>query len=148
MSIQSKIIESGRNPPEAFIIFDDCLDQYQFTSPLFTDLITQYRHYHISVIIATQYVYKTPPTVRECSQYAVLFRQTTERSINAIHESFGEMFSSSQNEFSKFLQENTNDHQFILYNAYSDSDNPRDAYQIMKAPANLPDVQIAFDIKA
>ena len=61
-----KIQEDSEAKHRAFIIFDDCLDVKCFASQLFVDLVTQYRHWNISVLIATQYIYRVPPTVREC----------------------------------------------------------------------------------
>lgn len=77
-------IQKQNQDKPAFIIYDDCLPQKAFKSEIFTNLITQYRHYNITVIIATQYIYKVPPTLREGTTYTAIFLQSTRRSIQAI----------------------------------------------------------------
>jgi len=123
-----------------FVIFDDCLEA--FNSNLFTDLSTQYRHYNISLIVSTQYIYKVPPTFRECASAAAIFRQTTERSIRALYDSFGQWFK-DYGDFCEYLLENTGEHKFIMFDAKSAGDKSS-AYKIMKSPSNLPNFEYIF----
>jgi len=143
MSIQKRIIENGYQPQEAFVIFDDCLDVFE--SATFKKLIVMYRHYHITIIIATQYINKVNPTVRECCAFALLFRTTTERSLEAITSSFGQQF--LKHGFDEFLQAKTSNYQFILVDNDSSSEDITDIYQVMLCPKDIPKFQLKFKTK-
>ena len=56
MNIQKTQIEANGSAPRAFLILDDCLSVKAFTSQTFLSLSTQFRHYNISIIVATQYL--------------------------------------------------------------------------------------------
>lgn len=140
-----KIQEDSLAKHRAFVIFDDCLDAKCFSSQLFSDLITTYRHWNISVIIATQYIYRVPPTIRECCRYAVMFRMTTKRSIQALFESFGTFFNNYE-EFRKYLLEKTQNYYFILMDRNSKSDKVADVYKCLKVPSpeQIPEFAYSF----
>jgi len=122
----------------AFLILDDCLEERAFRSQLFTDLCTQFRHYNISFILSTQYIYKVPPTLRECSTGAIMFRQTTDASMDALWRSFGQWFGKCQ-DFKQYLLENTGDHKFIFFQPETSHEETIDeVYKVMKSPANIP----------
>jgi GTPase SAR1 family protein len=73
MNIQiTQMHQSGEAKP-AFIIFDDMIGSVNFTTPLFSKLITTYRQYNILLIFTTQYLFKVPPVLRECT-YFVTFK--------------------------------------------------------------------------
>lgn len=144
MKLQSKLIENGIIN-DCFLILDDCLT-CDYNKELFTDLITQYRHYHITVIISTQYIYKVNPTIRECANYAMLFRQSTKRSIEAVYESFGAHFDNYES-FKQYITNNTDDHKFIFVDINSDQDDIDNIYQVMKAPKKIPKFLLKFSEK-
>ncbi len=92
MAIQKTQIEANGSAPRAFLILDDLLSQKAFSSQTFINLSTQFRHFNISIIISTQYIYRLSPTFRESASHAVIFKQTTMRSITALYESYGSRF--------------------------------------------------------
>src|SRR5687768_9029128 len=60
MNKQAKLIEKGIIK-EAFVIMDDCLDDPgEFKSAALKKLSTQCRHYHITLIMSTQYCNALP----------------------------------------------------------------------------------------
>jgi len=144
MNIQKKIIEKGIQK-QSYIVFENCLTK-EFNTQLFTDLITQHRHYNITIIMSTQYIYKINPTIRECSNYAIIFRQSTNRSLTALYESFGNHFNKFD-DFKKFLIDNTSDHNFIFVDVNSSSENVDEIYLICKAPDKIPSFFIKFKNK-
>lgn len=142
--LQSLLDIQAANPiNRAFVIFDDCLPAAAFSSQLFTNLATTFRHYNLTVIISTQYIYKVPPTVREVATRVAMFKMTTKRSIAALFESFGGMWNSYQ-EFAAQMQKSTGDFKFIYYFANSSSENRDDVYKVMKAPVNVPEFQYEY----
>lgn len=144
MKLQANLIEEGTQK-KVFIIFDDCLSD-DFKKETFTNLITQHRHYNITVIISTQYIYKINPTIRECAGYAIIFRPTTGRSIDALYESFGSHFNDRE-EFKKYVIDNTGDFQFIFVDVNSQEDGINKIYKVQKAPENIPDFNVKYKLK-
>lgn len=139
LDIQSET--AAQNP--AVVIFDDCLDMKGFTSQLFLNLTTTYRHYNITVYLITQYVYRVPPTVRECASRVAIFRTTTERSLKACYESFGGFFS-KYDDFRKFVIEKTGDYSFIWYIANSSAEQIDQVYKVLKCPQKIPDFNFIY----
>ena len=142
-NIQKKAIEAGKSP-SAFVIFDDCLFGDQWKSIEFQSLMTQLRHYRVTVIISTQYPNRIPPMFREQAWQAIMFRPKVARAINAQFESFGSDFD-SVNDFKKFIIEHTTiKYQFVFFDATSDGDTIAERYQVLKSPANIPKFTIKF----
>jgi hypothetical protein len=121
----------------AVVIFDDCLDQKAFTSQLFLNLSTTYRHYNLDVYLTTQYVYRVPPTVRECCTRVAIFRTTTERSLKACYDSFGAFFANFL-QFREFIIGRTGDYCFIWYIANSSAEERDQVYRVLRCPRELP----------
>jgi hypothetical protein len=144
MKIQSDLKSKGIEK-NAFIILDDCLTK-EFNNELFTDLTTQFRHYNITLIISTQYIYKINPTIRECASYCIIFRQSTKRSLEALFDSFGTHFD-NLNDFRNYITENTGDYKFIFIDVNSKDDNINKIYRVMKAPNKIPKFKLEFNKK-
>jgi energy-coupling factor transporter ATP-binding protein EcfA2 len=121
----------------AAVIFDDLLSTKAFSSDLFTQLATTFRHLRIDIIISTQYLYRVPPVTRECATRVLIFRQVTKRSLDALYESFGQFFKNAK-EFSDYLLKNTGNYQFVLFKSNSSDEDVRKIYRIMKCPAEVP----------
>lgn len=142
MKLQAKLIEEGIKK-KCFVIFDDCLTS-EFKNDLFQDLITQYRHYNMTIIISTQYIYKLNPTIRECANYVVIFRQSTKRSLDALYDSFGSHFD-KYDDFKNYVINNTGNFQFILVDINSQSDDISKIYRVMKAPEKIPYFKLKYN---
>ena len=61
-------------------------------SKFMSEFLSTYRHYNITCITATQYIYKIPPLFREQADIAIMFEQNTEKSIKACFETYGQHF--------------------------------------------------------
>jgi tRNA uridine 5-carbamoylmethylation protein Kti12 len=144
MKLQASLIKKGIYK-KAFIILDDCLTK-DFNNQVFQDLVTQSRHFNITLVISTQYIYKVNPTIRECANYAIIFRQSTKRSLEALYESFGQHFN-KLDKFQQFVIDNTNDHQFVFVDINSSSDNINEIYKVMKVPDKIPKFTVKFNTK-
>lgn len=138
MRIQAKTKGKHR----AFIIFDDCLSDKEFRTQVMIDLVTQFRHYNISIIISTQYPSKIPTTFRECATHAAIFYQRTALAIQSVFHSYGQIFN-NYDEFKSFLIKNAGDYKFIFYDGNSSGD-VAETYKIMKAPDIVPDFDYVF----
>lgn len=107
-----QIKNHGKASP-AFIIWDDCLGQVDFMSPVLKKLFTTYRHYNLQLIFTTQYIYAVSPILRQCSSYFITFRQQQKRSLQAIYETFLIDFD-SYDECKQFISDNCIDYHFLL----------------------------------
>lgn len=138
MDIQKKLISDGIIN-EAFVIFDDCLDDpNQFQSSALKRLTTQLRHYHITVIFSTQYANLLPPRMRTNAMAIIIFQTDTQVSLMALYNSYGQHFESF-NHFRKFLMKNIGNHKFVYYKK-----NCKNKYQVMLAPKNIPKFKIKY----
>jgi len=113
MQIQKKVVESG-NEKQAFVIFDDCIDQEQFKSPVLKRLCTQLRHYFITVIFACQYANLIPPYMRTNCMAVVIFKTDSEINLKALFASYGQAFHNF-NSFKNYVMGNLGNQKFIFY---------------------------------
>jgi hypothetical protein len=112
MLLQKALVENG-TPRDAFLIFDDCLGSIKFHgNKLIEKLFTSYRHYRITILMSTQYIYRIPPVYRECCSNAFIFAQDNERSVKAIYETFMLSLKSWKNTYD-FITNNTKDFHYI-----------------------------------
>lgn len=83
---QVELHKSG-NIKRMFIIFDDILGA-KFNGKMLTQLFSQYRHYNITIFVATQYFNKLPPLIRENAAYMILFRCENNKTLRKVWEEF------------------------------------------------------------
>ena len=135
-NLQKKYIANEKKPA-AFVIFDDCLYGKIWNDPELLSLCTQLRHYNITCIISTQYPQAIPPSIRTNAFTVSMFQMTTKISINALFESYGQLFENF-NAYKDYLFANTGDHSFLLFDARNGGTTVAERYYIMKAPADIP----------
>jgi hypothetical protein len=89
MSIQESYHNKGYKCPPALILFDDCLSKKDFQKQSFLDLLCNYRHYNISIIISAQYLLGNISTTnRECISQAFIFKLKSYNSLNGVYNSW------------------------------------------------------------
>lgn len=135
MLLQKKAVEQYKKGqikkmPESFVIFDDMLDKACFSSELIKQLATQFRHFHITPIISTQYSKFISPALRDNCSDIIIFKCNGEASFKSLHESYGQAM--KYNEWKDFIIKNTKDHSFIYYNTVIQE------YLILKCPKIKP----------
>lgn len=115
------------------LIFDDCVafEQMFRYSKLFNTLITEHRHYKALIFIATQYINKVSPTIRECCGYYWIFSQRTKRAYEAIYETVGCNSHDDLMSFKNFIQDNTGNYYVIFADRM---EVPEKMYKKFKAP--------------
>lgn len=129
MKIQMNQIKTNGSAKPAFIIMDDCIGSVNFQSKFISELITNFRHYNITIIICTQYIRRLPPTIHECCSYFFTFNQTSFKSITGINEIY--MEEKKYDECSNFIRNNCKDYHFILVKTYEPIEKK---YTISKCP--------------
>lgn len=110
---QKERVEMGK-PKSAFLILDDILGSINLNAPLWQMLFSQYRHFHITIFLSTQYIYRVGTVSRECATYAFMFQQRTFRSLQALYETYGQMCETF-NEFKAIIMNNCKDYQVLMF---------------------------------
>jgi hypothetical protein len=125
---------------QLLLVFDDVLGAVKLDSKNMTTLVTQFRHFRISWILSTQYLYKIPPVIRENVFHAALFACTTKRQLEAAYESYGASHFDTIKEWRAFMESCTGDYKFLFIS--NKEGNAQLRYRCMRAPAKLDFVRI------
>jgi hypothetical protein len=135
-------IANGNKPASAFLILDDMLGQIPWETGIIIHMLSNYRHYGLSIFIATQYIYKISPTTRTVADYVFIWGQDNKRSYDAIYDSFGLMFE-DYNDFKRTLDAITEvEFQCMIYR--KDKRKKEERYGYYKAPDDIPEVKFDF----
>ena len=102
MNLCAKKKQDGINFRVLFIL-DDCIGSAQWKSKVFLKLINQFRHYNITLVIATQYCCAITPNIRSNCTLAFIFPSRQKNDIEALYQSYGAGSFNSLQEFTKFL---------------------------------------------
>jgi len=143
MNIQKNLIKKGIIK-EAFVIFDDSVSKDQFNSESLKNLCTQLRHYHITVIFATQYANIVPTWMRTNAMGVVIFKSDSECNLRALFQSYGQGFGKFDN-FRNYIADNLGNYKFIYYNKKNSGATIDEKYPVMIAPKNIPKFHLKFD---
>jgi len=142
LTAKQKAYNIKTNIPPSFIIFDDIIGQMDLNAGFMSEFITTYRHYNITLIIATQYLHKVPVLFREQADICVMFYQNTKKSIDACYENYGQEFDNAK-KFKNFLIEKTSKpYHCLIY--IEDGDDINTKYMEYKAPSDYPDIIFKF----
>ena len=143
-----KELEKDQLEP-SFIIFDDIQGLLSSGDHSLTQLVSNHRHFKISVFFCFQYIYGrgSTPVLRECTTMAFLFNSKGKRTLEALFENFGQLFDNFK-EFKEYYLACTKEkHTAMLY--IQDVDNIEENYLQYKAPSpkqmkHVKDVKLAF----
>ena len=86
LDIQRKKAQSG-GASKCFIIFDDILGAAK-DSKILKVLISQNRHFNLSVIFSVQHINQAATYLREISNYDIIFELKTSNSLKACYENY------------------------------------------------------------
>ena len=71
---QEQWIEMGAEPPRILIVFDDCISEKMFKTTIFQNYIFRSRHWHMSILINSQYWASLPKKIRSNMNYIMVFQ--------------------------------------------------------------------------
>lgn len=119
----------------SFILFDDIQGLLSNSDPSLTQLVSNHRHFKISVFFCFQYIYGrgSTPVLRECTTMAFLFNSKGKRTLEALYENFGQLFDSFKEFKDYYLACTKEKHTAMLY--VQDVDNKEENYLQFKAPS-------------
>jgi hypothetical protein len=124
----------------AFLVLDDMVGSIKWNSDFMRSFITRFRHYNLTVVIASQYIYAIPPIIRECVTYAIIFKQMNKRSIDALKDTFF-VEQDSFNACRDFIAKHTVGYNFLLIRP---GEELKHKYTVACAPAVIPDFYLDF----
>jgi hypothetical protein len=119
------------------LIFDDILGAINVNSGVFTELITRYRHYRLTIIFSAQYVNKVPPVFRECCMCCIVFRLTTKNAVQSTFESFASNYFKNEREFNDWQFKNLEEHVFLKIDLQAKSQKFADVFKTAKCPKTI-----------
>jgi hypothetical protein len=108
---------------KCLLIFDDVIGSINFNTPIWKKIITQYRHYNMSIFLAVQYIKDINPRIRTCASYVFVFYTEVRKVLKELYDLYGQSFS-NENAFKDFIISKTKDYNTILINTKL-SDNKR-----------------------
>ena len=129
----------GQEIPPNWLIFDDLVGVLQSSTPEFLNFISTFRHTNTNVLISVQYLTgknAVPPIIREQTNYAIMFRSKTRRTLENLYESYGQMFDSIQEFKVYFMHATEEKFTAMLYIEREDDEDQN--YLSVQAPAKLP----------
>ena len=128
------IVESGKEAPPNFVVFDDMIGLLNMKqNTFFTNFISTHRKTNTCVFLATQHL-KTgsSTTLREITTHAIVFSSKQLNTIQSLFENFGQLFSNIGEFKDNFFDITKEKYTAMLY--LQDADNINDNYMIYKAP--------------
>ena len=122
------------NPKNVLLILDDCCSNTRFhNSKIFEQIFTISRHFFLSCIITTQFVYHIPPSARTNSNF-ILASSLNNNNIQILADEYT-LGNCSRKEFIEIYKKATPSHGFLLINNNSTKNNNIDEiYGVMRVP--------------
>jgi hypothetical protein len=114
-------------------IFDDCVGAINWNESALQRFIANHRKWNSDIIIATQYIFKIPPLIREAATRANIFEQQTKKSIEAIFDSYGQTFENYK-AFKEYLMKTTNRKNHVFVHYTKSPQEGQSMFQPMKVP--------------
>jgi len=123
------------------LILDDVIGSLPPRNKILEELYSQGRHYKISLILNIQISKnELDPTIRSNLDYFII-GYNGKRTFSNLYDEVD--FPGNEQEFIRFLSDNTTDHNFVVYiNKIIQEKDPRARYKIIKATGNLDNFKI------
>jgi len=133
----------GKKLPPSFLILDDLLGKIHQNSDVFSNLMSTYRHFNMTVFITSQYMVRSISTLlRELADVAFIFKSKFKNTRTSLYEAFGQSLE-SQDEFDDVLERATKERRACLvYKA--NEDKIEDAYLSFKCPGDDHKFKLKF----
>ena len=140
-----KMIKKNGSVPPSFLVFEDLVGVLNSSSEWFNNFISKFRHYSINIFICVQYLMgkrAISPIMREQTNFCIMFRSKTLRTLNNLFENFGGLFNSYE-EFKEHLLSRTEQEYTACLYVESIDDIESNYIQIL-APKDYPKIKFKF----
>ena len=123
------------------IIYDDWTGKIHWDKGLYSQMITDFRHLNISLVVNTHYANKVPTLMREAAFNAGIFEQISKRSLDSLYEVFGQAAFENYKAFRDYIVQHTDRNKkiFIWYTRSPLEGQSR--FQPVKCPA-VPEFRV------
>jgi hypothetical protein len=137
-----RIKKSGKDIPPSFIVFDDIIASIPQATKPWTQFLTTFRHFNITLFFTTQYPNMATPLLRSQTEYAYLFQITNDKQCRATYEAFGTLLPNVK-AWKEFLNRHTGDYKCVIY--HRDAPPRMDAkYKSYKAPSKQRNIRFEY----
>jgi len=127
---------------KSVIVFDDQIMQVKNTAN-FVSILSNFRHYGVSIFFVTQQLKKENSVFRRMLNYAIIFKHLGKESKDALYEAFGSDQFKRPEKFRNYLSNVTNKrYRMLIFDA--DAYNDSQPFQVFTAPAKLPNIKFIF----
>jgi hypothetical protein len=133
-------------PPHMFLIIDDQLGQVS-ESNYVANLWSCHRHIGLSIFVLTQYIGQRKnfsTLLRNMTNFAFVWPQTSKNSIKGLYEAFGGLFDNQKQYEAALNQCRKIPYSCLLFQNNPQLFKPEQAYQIVKAPGDIPEFKLLF----
>lgn len=145
--IEASQTNKNVKPLCGFVIFDDCLEGNQWKDKELRSLVTQVRHYNITVIISTQHPTAIPPLFRTNTWQAFMFFMGTEDAMKALHKNYGQMVGTFADFKEYFTEATAEKHQFVAYDSKNGGTDVATRYKVLICPSEIPNFRVGKLLK-
>jgi len=88
MDHQQESVTRGKSLNQCLICFDDVVGLINWNDSLYSTLVSNHRHFKISLIFSPQYIVKIPTIFRACSTYVFIFRLKGSKEMLSVSDAF------------------------------------------------------------
>ncbi len=138
--------EKGKESlPHNFIVFDDLQGVLNNQTNWFNNFLATFRHTNTNLIVCNQYLSgknAVSPIAREQTNYAVMFKSRTRRTLENLYESYGGLFPKFNDFKSYFMAATEQKYTAMLYSERVDE--LENNYITIQAPEDYPKMQFKF----
>jgi hypothetical protein len=113
--------------PEVLLYIDDCNENDGvWRTKTIKKMFQQGRHYRMAVLYMIQSIGPVPKSIKQNTDFVILFREMNGDVVKAIHNEFLRPFIPSPTEFQKIFNKLTDDRHVLVIDITSTSNNPED----------------------
>ena len=128
-----------------FMVFDDCQGILSSQTPFMQNFFATFRHFNINIFIACQYLTgrnSISPIMREQTNYCLMFKSKTRRTLENLYESYGQLFDSLELFTQYFFKATQEPFSCMVY--FEREDDVDKNYITIMAPKNIPKLAFKF----
>ena len=116
LSVMEKYRDEHGEPMSNFIVFDDLIGLLNKQDPYLINVMATHRHFGTSIFLNSQHLNTgASTTLREITNYAVLFNSRGLNTLKSLYENFGQLFDTFDEFKQHFLECTNKQYHAMLY---------------------------------
>ena len=128
-------------------MFEDLVGILNSSSEWFNNFISRFRHYRINIFICVQYLMgrrAISPIMREQTNFCIMFRSKTLRTLQNLFENYGGLFDSYDDFKERLFRTTEEDYSACLYIESRDTTDPDQNFISIQAPESYQEMKFKF----